>query len=304
MRKVILPPSSRRIIEIRVNIFESVISQMLNSGSISFDDNKYLKRAYDLNDIRDGIIKEAQGISAIDWSNISERYSAQRKALSDSEATLDEHQIDQKVRNLADLIYEKCLFGRQYWKPLESKHISKTEYKNDFFLKNGWWICPFCDLTKDPESRSFEIDHFFPKSKFPLVSINERNLIPICKSCNNIHFGKGAKYSQKAFNMFEESIGDHVKYVFNGMSSCRMESNALPAAEFLEMININKRLESNGPKGELGNLLKKAVKAHKSNLSLEQFRDYRDTLFYASKDAFDYAEEIVNWPKDQPAAFL
>lgn len=54
--------------------------------------------------------------------------------------------------------------------------------------------CPYCNrnyiytTTKNKEIKP-EIDHFYPKSKYPILGLSYFNLIPSCKSCN----GFGAK---------------------------------------------------------------------------------------------------------------
>lgn len=60
-------------------------------------------------------------------------------------------------------------------------------------------ICPYCNrnfisrfLDKDNKEKSAaQLDHFFPKTKFPLFSLSIKNFIPTCATCNGVL--KGAK---------------------------------------------------------------------------------------------------------------
>lgn len=293
MRKVTLPSASETVADVRRNIYEAILSQMHHAGSIDYQGNKYLKRLSDMSDLQELIKTSLAGIDSDRWHVLHHRYWSQAKSLNDPQIKITYSDLDQCIRKFSDLIYDQCLFGRRFWKEFGKQYVSKTEYKEAFFLKNGWWICPFCDLTKDPESRSFEIDHYFPKSRFPLVSIHERNLIPICKSCNNIHYGKGVEYLNDSFNLFEEQIGDHVKYHFDGPGLYTIHSQITSASKFVAMIKLNQRLKKAGPKREIENLLKKAIKAQKHHYSLDQFRDIHDNLYFASKDAYEFAGRIV-----------
>jgi 5-methylcytosine-specific restriction endonuclease McrA len=45
-------------------------------------------------------------------------------------------------------------------------------------------VCPYCDRQLDDNNR--RIDHFFPDSKFPTLSVSLSNLIPVCETCNGL----------------------------------------------------------------------------------------------------------------------
>lgn len=77
------------------------------------------------------------------------------------------------------------------------------KFMNDLYQKNigkhGHWltkslginVCPYCNLnfthtiTKKSKKIRPEIDHFYPKSKFPLLALSFYNLIPSCPVCNH-----------------------------------------------------------------------------------------------------------------------
>lgn len=52
-------------------------------------------------------------------------------------------------------------------------------YYDKLFLNAGR-TCPLCDLGVEPS----ELDHFLPKSQYPLLSVTPENLIPSCIVCN------------------------------------------------------------------------------------------------------------------------
>jgi 5-methylcytosine-specific restriction endonuclease McrA len=70
----------------------------------------------------------------------------------------------------------------------------KNLEKWDFINKIKIDTCPYCNrnyiytTSKNKEIKP-EIDHFYPKSKYPILGLSYFNLIPSCKSCN----GFGAK---------------------------------------------------------------------------------------------------------------
>lgn len=60
-------------------------------------------------------------------------------------------------------------------------HFHKDEFLDQFKRDNpDVLVCPLCDGSLD----GVEVDHFYPKSKYPSLSINPLNLVPICPICN------------------------------------------------------------------------------------------------------------------------
>lgn len=60
-------------------------------------------------------------------------------------------------------------------------------------------ICPYCDrqyLTLSDKMITASCDHYYPKGKFPLLSINMYNLIPCCHICNSVFKGDKVKEKQ------------------------------------------------------------------------------------------------------------
>ena len=84
--------------------------------------------------------------------------------------------------------------------PIEDK-ISTTEFKELYDRKfvggngrtlyntifNSTKICPTCLLRGIDQ-----VDHFLPKSKYPLYSVSPFNLVPICEKCNGFKSAKDA----------------------------------------------------------------------------------------------------------------
>jgi len=83
-------------------------------------------------------------------------------------------------------------------------------------------VCPYCDRNtiynlKYSSKRTSELDHFYPKSKYPFLAISFYNLVASCKICNHIKrdndkknyinpydtrfdMNKNAKFSIKIYN--------------------------------------------------------------------------------------------------------
>ncbi|MFW6015170.1 MAG: HNH endonuclease [bacterium] len=88
----------------------------------------------------------------------------------------------------------------------ESKSLLKKIFNYDKFTQNGFesWnayelsrrldvnVCPYCNrlytftiINEDDRITRPELDHYLPKSKYPLFSLSFFNLIPSCNICNS-----------------------------------------------------------------------------------------------------------------------
>jgi hypothetical protein len=101
--------------------------------------------------------------------------------------------------DLADAV--KTFFGRCYrllsneasrqWNGFEfdrNRSITNGAYKEDFCQDYPTKVvCPYCD----GEIQTPELDHYLSKSRFPLLACSPWNLVPICRSCNDMITAKG-----------------------------------------------------------------------------------------------------------------
>ncbi len=77
------------------------------------------------------------------------------------------------------------------------KRMGYSDLRDDFYPKYfeqmGIRACVYCNsqfaLTVEKldgtKSAKFQVDHYYPKSKYPCFSISFYNLYPVCGSCNN-----------------------------------------------------------------------------------------------------------------------
>lgn len=89
----------------------------------------------------------------------------------------------------------KDIFENLYEDQLSSKEELKKQFFNLFKDLN---VCPYCNrnfinpiyknhsLGGDNKKQSPDIEHFFPKSIYPFLSLSISNLLPSCAFCNKI----------------------------------------------------------------------------------------------------------------------
>lgn len=87
-----------------------------------------------------------------------------------------------------EVILERTKGFELQW--LEIKNFSKTHVRSGFdsVNKETIRICPIClgHIQKDKKKNYvyYKIDHYFPKSKYPVFSVFADNLVPVCETCN------------------------------------------------------------------------------------------------------------------------
>ncbi|AFL67361.1 hypothetical protein [Sulfurospirillum barnesii] len=88
---------------------------------------------------------------------------------------------------------------QEIFEDLYKKELSNHSIKKSFFeMFEDINVCPYCNRnfinpiykkTKigcDNETQSPDIEHFFPKSMYPFLSLSISNLLPSCSFCNKI----------------------------------------------------------------------------------------------------------------------
>ncbi len=70
------------------------------------------------------------------------------------------------------------------------EHFHRTAFINAYLQKNTRVkVCPACDGSLD----NSDVDHFYPKSRFPFLACSLWNLVPLCQTCNRGRNGKRDK---------------------------------------------------------------------------------------------------------------
>jgi hypothetical protein len=85
---------------------------------------------------------------------------------------------------------------------IKTKTLFEYLYTNyfpnkDFLEKLGIDTCTYCNknytIQFSKDRARAELDHWFPKSEFPILALSFYNLIPSCHSCNHLKLNKSPK---------------------------------------------------------------------------------------------------------------
>lgn len=95
------------------------------------------------------------------------------------------------------------------------KFVPKDSVGNKYYniIKgNAGGRCPICG-----DGKVANLDHFLPKSKYPLLCVTPINLVPMCRDCN---MGKGAKFSP---DYYKQPFNPYLDVMKDEWVSCKVE---------------------------------------------------------------------------------
>lgn len=82
--------------------------------------------------------------------------------------------------------------------------FSKNNINNKIIEKSEIKVCPYCNenfiINRDLNKTTAQLDHFFPRSQYPIFSICLYNLVPSCSACNKIKGNKNLEVSPYNLN--------------------------------------------------------------------------------------------------------
>lgn len=174
----------------------------------------------------------------------------------------------QKINDFLELTYNPFVYMQAYY----CNHFSKENINNWIIDKTQMQVCPYCNISytyNRGKNVTAQLDHFFPKSEYPVLALCFYNLVPVCPSCNRI---KGQQtdeimspYGDNAFKNMRISW----KYVLgtNGNNKYQNKYN-LPDLEK----NIKITIDSPEQKEEMGCNLMKLYDAYQNH------KDYASEL--------------------------
>nr|WP_142940619.1 HNH endonuclease [Bacillus thuringiensis] len=151
-------------------------------------------------------------------------------------------------------LYENLLEAKTFNMAIGNKDkVAIDEFKNLLLLEHN--VCPYCDWY-EIEIAGVSIDHFLPKSKFPLLSIYPKNLVMACPTCNDrikrdcIKLPIFHPYYDEVAQFFKFSlINEEIQTSFvEGIS----QLDETKVKNFLALFKIEKRFNENRMVNKLG----------------------------------------------------
>jgi hypothetical protein len=123
-----------------------------------------------------------------------------------------------KIKSLDKTIANKLYqFFKGLYSLLDNPHVKgallgiSSHYKK--FFSDNIPVCPFCGLSRLLNSENTKrdaYDHYFPKEIYPFNSVNFKNLVPMCHTCNSKY-----KTRKDPINLRNGGPRKHIFYPFS-----------------------------------------------------------------------------------------
>lgn len=215
---------------------------------------------------------------------------------------------------------EKIGFHPGCWAGAGTEHFHKRHWHQSYLERNPkQHTCVACDSTLN-QGRT--VEHYFPKAKYPVLSVHPHNLIPLCGKCNHDKGEKdvlGGAAITEVFLPYHRFFSPVAHLAFSSMPSGIEEVALKPSspapeipkqiARFSDLFGLPKRWQDNFH--EIQEIAKQQLRTH-----MRAWRDagktvdkatlpslIEKTCEYMKEDwgQFNYfypATEWLNWAKD------
>lgn len=156
------------------------------------------------------------------------------------------HKYDSELKELFD--YENLI---------HKKIDGRIDYRSGILNASRTTICPYCDRSyityrNNGKNSKFsgQLDHYYPKSDYPLFAMSLFNFIPCCASCNH------TKSNSKLLTLYpyEEGAGDIMVFTSKPKGDYRTDEYEQNLTDLLlgrRKANISLTLEVNTSDAEL-----------------------------------------------------
>ena len=105
---------------------------------------------------------------------------------------------------------------KQYCEKFQEDFYEWSAY--NFVLDLGIKVCPYCNrqyitpiYSQDSKVRG-DLDHFYPKSKYPYLAMSIYNLVPCCKFCNSSLKGSIEFSYEKYISPYDVDMNEYIKF--------------------------------------------------------------------------------------------
>ena len=213
----------------------------------------------------------------------------------------DFEKLSSYIKTIEESNYQ---FGDYSKKGIKEKPFKKVYEAYDKLIRDGYnlelieslniSVCPYCNrdfVNNRGEKTSAQLDHFYPRSKFPIFAVSLYNIIPSCYACNHIKSEK-----RLGLSPYEEYVLDELltfTYSINDLDFL-YNPKSVNLHILFETVN-NKSLKENFEKLQL----EAAYSLHRDEIQsilrkVLVFSEMKiDELWYLYGDLFESRDQII-----------
>lgn len=122
--------------------------------------------------------------------------------------------LDEDFKELFVSFFYNTFFADDHvWSVLVGEQYKRKSFHRNFKTENSMSVCPYCDIDTTIAGSNNNVEHFLPKSKYPLLAMNPFNLISSCYACNKAEEGMGDRIPDfPIISPYNDMIGDYAKF--------------------------------------------------------------------------------------------
>ncbi len=133
--------------------------------------------------------------------------------------------------NKFNLLFKVKKNRKQLLDLLGYERVRKTKFVYEIVKDMGIKACPYCNAhpihaykTQTKSRLQTQLDHYFPKSIYPYLSVSFYNLIPICSYCNN---RKGdQEFPPKFYHPYRDNVANKFRFrVVNNIKKLHLDKD-------------------------------------------------------------------------------
>lgn len=149
--------------------------------------------------------------------DVYDLYMHQNQEVSTGNYSISQVPVNSYIKDIfIDFYYSNFFVDEYMWGILVGEKYNRSLFHRNFRKENNLSVCPYCDIDTIVSVSNINIEHFLPKSKFPLLAMNPLNLISSCYACNKAQEGKGNRVSNPPIvTPYNEMIGGNFEFKIN-----------------------------------------------------------------------------------------
>lgn len=148
-------------------------------------------------------------------------YNVQNHSINSLNYDIEQVVINDAFKELfLDFYYDSFFADDFIWNTLTEGSYNRSSFHRNFQKENGMAVCPYCDIDTTVAVSNNQIEHFLPKSKYPLLAMNPFNLISSCSACNKAHEGMGDRTPESPIvSPYSEMIHNSAEFQIDFLSN-------------------------------------------------------------------------------------
>ena len=239
-------------------------------------------------------------------------YIKQNRELKKKSSYIEEVEISGEFKQIfVDFFYEHFFNMDGIWEKIDGSVYTREIFHENFKVDNKITVCPYCDIDTMVNSGNAQVEHFWPKSRYPFLAMSALNLISSCHSCNQPFEGKGIATYNPITMPYYEQIGDKIRFSHDILHrKIKISAGDEPIINYIDLLKLEKRYGTSSVYNKVGvcaaaiyNSIQEYEHMQNVRLTEDRIKDYirnshfrierQDNLYFAILDTFsDYNEYL------------